>query len=34
MHDRLIAVSANRLGATLVTKDPMIQASHQVKWLW
>ena len=34
MHDRLLAIAAKRLGATLVTKDPLIQASPQVKWLW
>jgi PIN domain nuclease of toxin-antitoxin system len=34
MHDRLIAVQANRLGAVLVTKDPYIQASPQIRWIW
>ena len=34
MHDRLIALAAKRLGATLLTKDPLIQASPQLKWLW
>lgn len=34
MHDRLIALAAKRFGATLLTKDPLIQASTQVKWIW
>jgi hypothetical protein len=34
MHDRLIAIQTNRLGATLVTKDGNIQASPQVRWIW
>jgi PIN domain nuclease of toxin-antitoxin system len=34
MHDRLFATVSQRLGATIVTKDPNIQASPQVKWLW
>jgi len=34
MHDRLLALAAKRLGATLVTKDPLIQASPNVKCLW
>ena len=34
MHDRLIALAAKRLGATLVTKDATIYASAQVKCLW
>lgn len=34
MHDRLIAIQANRLGAVLVTKDATIQASPQVRWAW
>jgi hypothetical protein len=34
MHDRLIAIVAARLGATILTKDPEIQASPQVKCLW
>lgn len=34
MHDRLIAIQAKRTGSILVTKDPVIQASPQVKWLW
>jgi PIN domain nuclease of toxin-antitoxin system len=34
MHDRLIALTAKRLGATIITKDQSIQASPQVKCLW
>jgi hypothetical protein len=34
MHDRLLVAATNRLGGTLVTKDAIIQASPQVKWLW
>ncbi len=34
MHDRLLAIAAKRLGATIVTRDPVIQASTQVKSLW
>jgi PIN domain nuclease of toxin-antitoxin system len=34
MHDRLLALAAKRLGATLVTKDPLIQASPNVRCLW
>src|SRR5690242_7900091 len=34
MHDRLIALAAKRLGATIVTKDKSIQASPQITWLW
>jgi PIN domain nuclease of toxin-antitoxin system len=34
MHDRLIVIAANRLGATLVTRDQNIQASPQVQWIW
>ena len=34
MHDRLLVAGTNRLGGTLVTKDAIIQASPQVKWLW
>lgn len=34
MHDRLLALAAKRLGATIITKDSTIQASPQVKWLW
>jgi hypothetical protein len=31
MHDRLLAIAAKRLGATIVTRDPIIQASTQVR---
>jgi PIN domain nuclease of toxin-antitoxin system len=34
MHDRLLALAAKRLSATIVTKDPIIQACAQVKCLW
>jgi len=34
MHDRLLAIAAKRLDATIVTRDAIIQASTQVKWLW
>jgi PIN domain nuclease of toxin-antitoxin system len=34
MHDRLIALAAKRLSATLLTKDPLIQASPQISWIW
>ena len=34
MHDRLLAIATKRLDATIVTRDPMIQASTHVKWLW
>jgi PIN domain nuclease of toxin-antitoxin system len=34
MHDRLIAIQANRFGATILTKDSTIQASQQVRCIW
>lgn len=34
LHDRLIAIQAERLGAVLVTRDRTIQASAKVRWLW
>ncbi len=34
MHDRLIAIQARRLGATLATRDPALQASSNVRWIW
>ncbi|HSU68234.1 MAG TPA: PIN domain-containing protein [Tepidisphaeraceae bacterium] len=34
MHDRLIAIQANRLGATILTKDASIRASKQIQCLW
>ncbi|MFI5455031.1 MAG: hypothetical protein ACHRXM_06225 [Isosphaerales bacterium] len=34
IHDCLLAIAAKHFGATIVTPDPIIQASTQVKWLW
>ena len=34
MHDRLIAIQARRLGATVVTTDPELRASAHVKCVW
>ncbi|HSZ58985.1 MAG TPA: PIN domain-containing protein [Tepidisphaeraceae bacterium] len=34
MHDRLIAISAERLGAKIVTRDPLIQACRKVTCVW
>lgn len=34
MHDRLIAIQAKRLGATVLTRDSALQSSPQVDWLW
>ena len=34
MHDRLIAIQAARLGATLVTRDPALQACNRIQCLW
>ena len=34
MHDRLIVIANNRLGAALITKDQKIQAAPGVTWLW
>lgn len=34
MHDRLIVVLTNRVGATLITKDENIQASTRLNWIW
>ena len=34
MHDRMIVSAANRLGATLVTRDQNIQASSRVPCVW
>jgi PIN domain nuclease of toxin-antitoxin system len=34
LHDRLLALTAKRLGATIVTRDAAIQASPQVTCLW
>lgn len=34
MHDRLIDIVAERLGATIITRDPLIQGSPKVRCLW
>lgn len=34
MHDRLIAIQANRLGAVVITRDQELQASPQVNCIW
>jgi predicted nucleic acid-binding protein len=34
MHDRLIAIQAVRLGATLVTRDRTLQSCARVRWIW
>jgi predicted nucleic acid-binding protein len=34
LHDRLIAGTARRLGLTLITNDPIIQASSFVETIW
>ena len=34
MHDRLIAAEALALGVPVVTRDPVIAASHQVQSIW
>jgi PIN domain nuclease of toxin-antitoxin system len=34
MHDRLIAIRADRLKATIVTKDASIRGCSRVKTLW
>lgn len=34
MHDRMIVIATNRLGATLVTRDGNIHASPNVQCLW
>ena len=34
MHDRLLVIQTNRLGAVLVTRDRTIQASSRVRWVW
>lgn len=34
MHDRLLAIQAARLGATLVTRDPILQACNKVQCVW
>jgi len=34
MHDRLIAIVAERLGATIITNDRLIRASKKVTCVW
>jgi PIN domain nuclease of toxin-antitoxin system len=34
MHDRLIAIVAERIGATTITRDPCILKSPKVRSLW
>ena len=34
MHDRLIVIAADRLGATLITNDRQIRASAKARCLW
>lgn len=34
MHDRLIAVTAARLGATVITRDREIRSAAKVRCLW
>ena len=34
MHDRLIAIAANRLNATLLTKDAVLQACSRLRTVW
>jgi predicted nucleic acid-binding protein len=34
MQDRLIAIVAERLGATIITRDPLIRGSPKAKCLW
>lgn len=34
MHDRLIAIAAERLGATIITRDPATRACPRVNCLW
>ena len=34
MHDRLIAIAAKRLDATVLTRDATLHASPQVRCLW
>lgn len=34
MHDRLIAITAERLGATIITRDASIQACSKVISIW
>ena len=34
MHDRMLVIAANRLGATMVTRDQSIQTAARVPYLW
>ncbi|MGP0065366.1 MAG: type II toxin-antitoxin system VapC family toxin [Isosphaeraceae bacterium] len=34
MHDRLIAIAAKRLDAVVLTRDPELHASPQIRCLW
>jgi PIN domain nuclease of toxin-antitoxin system len=34
MHDRLIAIAAKRLDATVLTRDPALHGSPQIRCLW
>jgi PIN domain nuclease of toxin-antitoxin system len=34
MHDRLIAIAAKRLDATVLTRDPELHGSSQIRCLW
>jgi PIN domain nuclease of toxin-antitoxin system len=34
MHDRLIAIAAKRLDATVLTRDAMLQGCAQIRCLW
>ena len=34
MHDRLIAIAAKRLDATVLTRDQTLQGSPQIRCLW
>ena len=34
MHDRLIAITADRIGASVVTRDPLIRQSTKVRCVW
>ncbi len=34
MHDRLIAITASRLDAVLLTKDAVLQACERVRFVW
>lgn len=34
MHDRLIAITANRLNVPIISKDATLQASSQISCVW